>query len=79
MFLVVPDPAHGLVAAPQSSDDLTPTTQQFLAAQGFTWNSAIEAYTRQADHSPAAVDDTAGTLRELGHYVFSSHTPLCTA
>ncbi|MCQ8836109.1 hypothetical protein [Streptomyces malaysiensis] len=76
MFLVVPDPAHGLVAAPQSSDDLTTLTVESLAAQGFAWNSEIEAYTRQADHDPAAVDDTAGMLRELGHYVFSSHRPL---
>ncbi|WP_328499604.1 hypothetical protein OG828_49290 [Streptomyces sp. NBC_00457] len=76
MFLVVPDPAHGLVAAPQSSDDLTPATEQSLADQGFTWNSEIEAYTRQTGHNPAAVDDTAGMLRELGHYVFSSHKPL---
>jgi hypothetical protein len=79
VFLVVPDPAHGLVAAPQSSDDLTPATEHFLADQGFTWNSEIEAYTRQADHGPAAVDSTAGMLRELGHYVFSSWTPLRTA
>ncbi|GGW76485.1 hypothetical protein [Streptomyces galilaeus] len=76
MFLVVPDPAHGLVAAPQSSADLTLATEQALAAQGFAWNNEIEAYTRQADHDPAAVDDTAGTLRELGHYVFSAHRPL---
>ncbi|MFD3504426.1 hypothetical protein [Streptomyces sp. NPDC058678] len=76
MFLVVPDPAHGLVAAPQSSDDPTPATEQSLAAQGFAWNNEIEAYTRQADHDPAAVDDTAGILRELGHYVFSAHRPL---
>lgn len=76
MFLVTPDPAHGLVAAPQSSADLTPATEQSLAAQGFAWNSEIEAYTRQADHSPAAVDDIAGMLRELGHYVFSLNKPL---
>jgi hypothetical protein len=76
VFLVVPDPAHGLVAAPESSDDLTPVTEQSLAAQGFAWNSEIEAYTRQADHDPAAVDGTAGMLRELGHYVFSAYRPL---
>lgn len=76
MFLVVPDPAHGLVAAPQSSDDLTPATEQYLAAQGFAWNGEIEAYTREADHDPAAVDDTASTLRDLGHYVFSAYRPL---
>ena len=76
MFLVVPDPAHGLVAAPQSSDDLTPATQEFLAAQEFAWNNEIEAYTRQTDFGPAAVDDTADRLRELGHYVFSTHTPV---
>ncbi|MFG3268931.1 hypothetical protein [Streptomyces bobili] len=75
MFLVVPDPAHGLVAAPQSSADLTLATEQSLTAQGFAWNNEIEAYTRQADHDPAAVDDTAGMLRELGHYVFSAHRP----
>ncbi|MDG9709772.1 hypothetical protein [Streptomyces sp. DH10] len=75
MFLVTPDPAHGLVAAPQSSDDLTPATEQSLADQGFAWNSDIEAYTRQADHDPAAVDDIAGMLRELGHYVFSVNKP----
>ncbi|WP_031487295.1 hypothetical protein [Streptomyces bicolor] len=78
MFLVVPDPAHGLVAAPESSDDLTPATEEILAAQGFTWNAEIEAYTRLADHGPAAVDHTAGMLRDLGHYVFSAHMPLPT-
>jgi hypothetical protein len=76
VFLVTPDPAHGLVAAPESSDDLTPATEQSLAAQGFAWNSEIEAYTRQADHDAAAVDDIAGMLRELGHYVFSVNKPL---
>ncbi|TLS45792.1 hypothetical protein FE633_13625 [Streptomyces montanus] len=76
MFLVAPDPAHGLVAAPQSSDDLTLLTEESLASQGFAWNSEIEAYTRQADHVPAAVDNTADMLRELGHYVFSAHKPL---
>ncbi|MGP4014101.1 hypothetical protein [Streptomyces sp. 4N124] len=76
MFLVVPDPAHGLVAAPQSSDDLTPATEHSLADQGFTWNSEIEAYTRPSGCGPAAVDDTADMLRELGHYVFSAYKPL---
>ncbi|MGA5150138.1 hypothetical protein ACPCSF_34770 [Streptomyces griseoincarnatus] len=76
MFLVVPDPAHGLVAAPRSSDDLTPGTEETLTAQGFAWNSEIEAYTRPTDNSPAAVELTAGALRELGHYAFSSYTPL---
>ncbi|MFD6285399.1 hypothetical protein [Streptomyces sp. NPDC060205] len=76
MFLVVPDPAHGLVAAPQSSEDLTPATEQSLAAQGFTWNDEIEAYTRQAGYDPAAVDGTARMLRDLGHYVFSAYRPL---
>lgn len=76
MYLVVPDPAHGLVAAPQSPNDLTPLTEQALAAQGFTWNNEIEAYTRQTNHDPAAVDITAGMLRKLGHYVFSAHNPL---
>ena len=78
MFLVIPDPAHGLVAAPQSSDDCTPFTEESLAARGFTWNSEIEAYTRQVDQDPAGVDDTAGMLRELGHYVFSAYKPLPT-
>ena len=76
MFLVVPDPAHGLVAAPQSSDDLTPDTEHALAVRGFTWNGEIEAYARRADQGPAAVDDTADTLRDLGHYVFSAYMPL---
>jgi hypothetical protein len=76
VFLVVPDPAHGLVAAPQSSDDLTPDTEQSLAAQGFAWNNEIEAYTRQSDDDPAAVDGTAAMLRELGHFVFSAYRPL---
>lgn len=78
MFLVVPDPAHELIAAPQSSLDLTPGTEEVLTAQGFTWNSEIEAYTRQGDSSPEAVELTAGALRELGHYVFSSYRPLPT-
>ncbi|MFF8932255.1 hypothetical protein ACF1AO_33885 [Streptomyces longwoodensis] len=75
MFLVTPDPAHGLVAAPQSPDDLTPATQDSLTARGFTWSDEIEAYTRDGDHSPAAVDDTAGMLLALGHYVFRAYTP----
>ncbi|MGW6274689.1 hypothetical protein [Streptomyces sp. NPDC055060] len=78
MYLVIPDPAHGLVAAPQSPHDLTPLTEQALAAQGFTWNNEIEAYTRQTNHDPAAVDITAGVLRNLGHYVFCAHHPLPT-
>lgn len=78
MFLVQPDPAHGLVAAPRSSDDLTPGTDATLTAQGFAWNSEIEAYTRQADHGPEAVDLTAGSLRELGHFVIASWAPLPT-
>ncbi|MGC0407767.1 hypothetical protein RKD31_001010 [Streptomyces sp. SAI-163] len=76
MFLVTPDPIHGLVAAPRSPEDLTPGTEATLTAQGFTWNSDIEAYTHPTDHSSEAVDRTAGALRELGHYVFSAHTPL---
>ncbi|NUP16682.1 MAG: hypothetical protein HOZ81_11350 [Streptomyces sp.] len=76
MFLVAPDPAHGLDAAPRSSGDLTPATEQALAAEGLTWNSKIEAYTRQADHDPAAVDDTTASLRGLAHYVFTAHRPL---
>jgi hypothetical protein len=79
VFLVVPDPAHGLVAAPRSSDDLTPGTEETLTLQGFAWNSGIEAYTRPTGSSPASVDLTAGALRELGHYVISSYTPLHTA
>ncbi|MFD4588313.1 hypothetical protein [Streptomyces sp. NPDC058434] len=75
MFLVVPDHTHGLVAAPKCSLDLTPGIEASLTAQGFTWNGAIEAYTRQTDSSPAAVDRIADMLRDLGQYVFSSHTP----
>ncbi|CAL9676406.1 hypothetical protein SUDANB176_07807 (plasmid) [Streptomyces sp. enrichment culture] len=71
MFLVTPDSAHGLVAAPRSGDALTPETEQALTAQGFTWNSEIEAYTRPADHDPEAVGHTAGLLRALGHYVIA--------
>lgn len=71
MYLVTLDPTHGLVAAPRSSDDLTPETEQALTAQGFTWNSAIEAYTRPTDHGPEDVERTADTLRELGHYVIA--------
>ncbi|MEU6375531.1 hypothetical protein [Streptomyces sp. NPDC046909] len=76
MFLVIPDPAHGLVAAPQSSSDRTPVTEQALTARGFAWDSEIEAYTRSAAFGPAAVDDTAGLLRALGHYVFHAYWPL---
>ncbi|MEV0530154.1 hypothetical protein AB0I66_42800 [Streptomyces sp. NPDC050439] len=76
MYLVIPDPTHGLVAAPQSTHDRTPHTEQALTTHGFTWNNDIEAYTRPANHDPAAVDDTAGLLRQLGHYVLSTHTPL---
>ncbi|MFI6661537.1 hypothetical protein ACIBL8_39155 [Streptomyces sp. NPDC050523] len=76
MFVVVPDPAHGLVAAPESEADLDPLTEQALTAQGFTWHSGIEAYTRTADSSPEAVDRTARTLRDLGCYVLTSWRPL---
>ncbi|MGW4951469.1 hypothetical protein [Streptomyces parvulus] len=76
MFLVVPDPAHGLVAAPQSSADLTPLTEAFLAEREFAWNDEVEAYTREAGHAPTDVDDVANALRELGHYVFSCNVPL---
>ncbi|KUN57285.1 hypothetical protein AQJ46_47900 [Streptomyces canus] len=75
MFLVVPDPAHGLVAAPESDTDLDPLTRQALTAEGFTWHSGIEAYTRTPG-SRADVDRTALILRDLGHYVFASWTPL---
>ncbi|MCC3655765.1 hypothetical protein LIX60_30765 [Streptomyces sp. S07_1.15] len=78
MFLVVPDLAHGLVAAPESSLDLTQDTEKTLTDQGFTWNREIEAYIRQTDSGPDAVDRTADALRDLGHYVFSSHTPPST-
>ncbi|MFJ3445949.1 hypothetical protein ACIPM2_32800 [Streptomyces sp. NPDC086081] len=78
MFLVVLDPAHGLVAAPQSSCDLTPVTTQYLTCQGFAWNDDIEAYTRRTDQTPAAADRIAGVLRDLGHYVFCAHRPLPT-
>lgn len=71
MFLVQPDHTYGLVAAPQSSDDLTPGTEEALTVQGFAWNTKIEAYTRPADNSPADVDETADMLRDLGHYVIS--------
>lgn len=76
MFLVTPDRTHGLVAAPRGPEDLTPRTEEILTAQGFTWNSDIEAYTRPTGHNPGDVDRTAGALRELGHYVFSTNTPL---
>lgn len=76
MFLVVPDPIHGLVAAPESSADLTPATLGFLTRKGFAWNSEIEAYTRPTGDGPDDVDSTAGVLRQLGHYVFSAHRPL---
>ncbi|MFI8221296.1 hypothetical protein [Streptomyces sp. NPDC085932] len=72
MFLVVPDPAHGLVAAPQSSRDLTPGTVEYLTAHGFAWNEEIEAYTCRADDIPAAVDRITRVLRGLGHHVLSS-------
>lgn len=76
MFLVVPDPAHGLVAAPQSSRDLTPGTVEYLIAQGFAWNDEIEAYTCQTDDIPAAVDRITKVLRGLGHRVQFSWTPV---
>ncbi|MET8411710.1 hypothetical protein ABZV34_27055 [Streptomyces sp. NPDC005195] len=76
MFLVVPDPAHGLVAAPESSDDLTPEIEGFLTSDGFDWNREIDAYTRPTGHSPDDVDHTADTLRGLGQYVFSGYRPL---
>ncbi|MER5184803.1 hypothetical protein ABT009_42050 [Streptomyces sp. NPDC002896] len=76
MFLVVPDPAHGLVAAPESSLALTPDSERLLSIEGFAWNGEIEAFTRQCDNIPAAVDRTSALLRELGHYVLASWTPL---
>ncbi|GHG00613.1 MULTISPECIES: hypothetical protein [Streptomyces] len=71
MYLVTPDPAHGLVVAPRSSDDRTPETEQALTAQGFTWSNEIEAYTRPTGHDPEDAERTADALRELGHYVIS--------
>ncbi|WP_081239943.1 hypothetical protein [Streptomyces viridosporus] len=71
MYLVTPDPAHGLVVAPRSGDDLAPEAEQALTAQGFTWSNEIEAYTRPTDHGPEDVERTADALRELGHYVIS--------
>ncbi|MFJ9662919.1 hypothetical protein ACIRPR_33830 [Streptomyces griseoflavus] len=71
MYLVTPDPAHGLVVAPRSSDDLTPETEQALTAQDFTWNTEIEAYTRPTDYDPQDVERIADALRKLGHYVIS--------
>ena len=75
MYLVIPDPAHGLVAAPRSSDDLTPDTKGFLTGQGFAWNCDIDAYTRPTGHGPDDVDHTADTLRALGQYVISGYRP----
>lgn len=74
MFLVTPDHSHGLVAAPRASEDLTPGTEAALTAQGFTWNSDIEAYTRPTGRSPEDVDRTAGVLHALGHFVLHSYT-----
>lgn len=76
MFLVIPDAAHGLVAAPESADDLTPEITGFLTLQGFTWIDEIEAYTRPTGHSPNDVDHTADTLRGFGQYVFAAYQPL---
>ncbi|WP_371647775.1 MULTISPECIES: hypothetical protein [unclassified Streptomyces] len=76
MFLVVPDPAHGLVAAPRCPDDLTPDTVAMLTGEGFVWNGEIEAYARPTGDGPEAVERTAGALRALGHFVYSSYTPL---
>jgi hypothetical protein len=76
VFLVTPDCTHGLVAAPRSSADLTPDTEEALTAQGFAWNNEIEVYTRAADPGPEAVQRTADALRGLGHYVFACHMPL---
>ncbi|WP_331751909.1 hypothetical protein OG713_46030 (plasmid) [Streptomyces sp. NBC_00723] len=75
MFLVVPDPVHGLVAAPESARDLTPGTEEALTAQGFTWNSEIQAYTSQRDNSPAALKQVVCALNDLGHEVLASTTP----
>ncbi len=77
MFLVTPDLTHGLVAAPQSFDDRTPTIEAFLAEQEFAWNDEIEAFTRDSDKgcAPADVDTVAIGLRERGQFVFSTYTP----
>ncbi|MFJ8158525.1 hypothetical protein [Streptomyces sp. NPDC094468] len=75
MFLVTPDAARGLVAAPHCSDDRTPDTECLLAAQGFTWDAQVEAFTRATDSSPHHVDQVAEALRRLGHFVFSSYRP----
>ncbi|MER5915714.1 hypothetical protein ABT124_36120 [Streptomyces sp. NPDC001982] len=64
------------MAAPEASLDLTPGTEQLLNIEGFAWNGEIEAFTRRCDDIPAAVDRTAALLRELGHYVLASRTPL---
>lgn len=71
MFLVQPDHVYGLVAAPESSDDLILGTEEALTVQGFAWNTKIEAYTRPAENSPEDVYETAAMLRDLGHHVIS--------
>ncbi|GGX56008.1 hypothetical protein [Streptomyces chartreusis] len=74
MYLVEPDPEHGVVAAPRTEDDRTPLTEQSLIAEGFSWDSEIEAYTRPGDSTPETVDRTARILRGLGHTVITSWT-----
>ncbi|MFE9769797.1 hypothetical protein ACFYPC_35635 [Streptomyces sp. NPDC005808] len=73
MYLVTPDPGHGVVAAPRAPKDLTAETEQALGARGFTWNDSIEAYVRPspADEATSTAADVAAELRALGHYVIT--------
>ncbi|MFI6340756.1 hypothetical protein [Streptomyces sp. NPDC050535] len=73
MYLVTPDPDHGVVAAPRAPEDLTAETEQALTARGFTWHNDIEAYVRPtpADEATSTAAAVCAELRTLGHYVIT--------
>ncbi|MER5385165.1 hypothetical protein ABT040_33660 [Streptomyces sp. NPDC002688] len=73
MYLVTPDPGHGVVAAPCAPQDLTAETEQALTAREFTWENSTEAYVRPtpADEATSTAAAVPAELRTKGHYVIA--------
>ncbi|MGW0731895.1 hypothetical protein [Streptomyces sp. NPDC002851] len=73
MYLVTIDAEHGVVAAPQSEDDLDEATEAALLARGFAWNDDIEAYAHQTATDPGTATLTHFLLADHGHAVITVH------
>ncbi|MEU8708728.1 hypothetical protein [Streptomyces sp. NPDC048565] len=75
MYLVTVDPAHGVVAAPESDLDCDEQTVTALDARGFKWDATIEAYVMPAPDATSdrqrGVVDTAALLARKGHVVIT--------